>query len=58
MAKLSLKNIFAKKDNLSVIADLCAQLHTNISVFDPSGKPIFSYGEENKGLEINVIFDE
>ena len=58
MAKLSLKNIFAKKDNLSVIGDLCAQLHTNISVFDPLGKPVFSYGEENKPLEINVIFDD
>jgi class 3 adenylate cyclase len=58
MAKLSLKNIFAKKDNLSVIVDLCEQLNTNISVFDPSGKPIFSYGKQNKDFETDVIFDE
>jgi class 3 adenylate cyclase len=58
MAKLSLKNIFAKKDNLSVIVDLCEQLNTNISVFDPSGKHIFSYGKQNKDFETDVIFDE
>jgi class 3 adenylate cyclase len=55
MAKINLKNIFAKKDAVSaLIEELSSQLNANVSIEDQSGKIIFSHGEKSDEFESRV----
>jgi adenylate cyclase len=58
MAKINLKNIFAKKDAVSaLIEELSSQLNANVSIEDQSGKIIFSHGERSDEFESRVEFE-
>ena len=55
MAKISLKNVFGKKDNVSdLIRDLSIQLGANISIEDQNGNIIFNHGDKNTEFKLPV----
>ncbi len=55
MAKISLKNVFGKKDNVSdLIRDLSSQLGANISIEDQNGNIIFNHGDKNTEFKLPV----
>jgi len=58
MAKITLKNIFGKKDSTSTITrELCSQLNASVSIEDQAGKIFFSCGDNNQQSEHAVIFE-
>jgi len=58
MAKITLKNIFGKKDSTStIIRELCSQLNASVSIEDQAGKIFFSCGDNNQQSEHAVIFE-